>query len=175
MQRIESIIHEQRLETTWLQATEKGTAGSLNQLRPEENQVLPQEGIYHQNLIDSVLSSALSSQQWEDELNQELKVLKLNDERFQKDQNGKTADHYPMSPSLLHDTSFMDNFSKENLQMHKLDDKCHCKALKMMVQEGQQQARQTGTHQQSHMVDRAQTVVTYCRLPQRCELQAVWF
>ncbi|KAK0589663.1 hypothetical protein LWI29_016982 [Acer saccharum] len=115
MQRIESIIHKQRLETTWLQATEKGTAGSLNQLRPEKNQVLPQEGIYHQNRIDSVLSSALSSQQWEDELNQELKVLKLNDERFQKDQNGKTADHYPMSPSLLHGTSFMDNFSKENL------------------------------------------------------------
>ncbi|KAK0589009.1 hypothetical protein LWI29_008457 [Acer saccharum] len=60
-------------------------------------------------------------------------------------------------------------------QMNKLDDKCHCKALKMMVQEGQQQAGQTGTHQQSQMVDRAQTVVTYCRLPQRCEWQAVWF
>ncbi|KAK4846413.1 hypothetical protein QYF36_016933 [Acer negundo] len=281
MQRIESIIREQRLETAWLQATEKGTPGSLNQLRPEKNQVLPQEGIYHQNRIDSVLSSALSSQQWEDELNQELKVLKLNDERFQKDQNGKMADHYPMSPSLLHDTSFMGNFSKENLagyesgsgtggcsglfcwnntrppkkgkvkgtpvrprkggrfslfgecakkrtvimsgwpssrgaegswkecqqkiekcdlseceqyitqstnpesrsgsllqccsQMNKLDDKCQCKALKMMVQEGQQQARQTGTHQQSQMVDRAQTVVIYCRLPQRCEWQAVWF
>ncbi|KAL5786876.1 hypothetical protein ACOSP7_003825 [Xanthoceras sorbifolium] len=115
MQRIESIIREQRLETAWLQATEKGTPGSLNHLRPEKNQVLPQEGIYHQNRKDSVLSSGLSSQQWEDELNQELKVLKLNDERFQKDQDSKKGEHYPMSPSLLHDSSFMGNFSKENL------------------------------------------------------------
>ncbi|KAJ0078129.1 hypothetical protein Patl1_36655 [Pistacia atlantica] len=116
MQRIESIIREQRLETAWLQTAEKGTPGSLSHLRPEKNQVLPQEGIYQQNHIESILSSGLPSQQWEDELNQELKALKLEDERvLQKDQNGKRSDHYPMSPSLLHDSSFMGNFSKESL------------------------------------------------------------
>ncbi|GKG61513.1 hypothetical protein Tco_0621222, partial [Tanacetum coccineum] len=41
VQRIESIIHEQRLETAWLQTAEKGTPGSLNRLKPERNQVLP--------------------------------------------------------------------------------------------------------------------------------------
>ncbi|XP_044489663.1 protein STICHEL [Mangifera indica] len=116
MQRIESIICEQRLETAWLQAAEKGTSESLSHLRPEKNQVLPQEGIYIQNHIESILSSGLPSKQWEDQLNQELRALKLEDERvLQKDQNGKRGDHYPMSPSLLHESNFMGNFSKESL------------------------------------------------------------
>ncbi|GJT10322.1 protein STICHEL [Tanacetum coccineum] len=33
VQRIESIIHEQRLESAWLQTAEKGTPGSLNRLK----------------------------------------------------------------------------------------------------------------------------------------------
>ncbi|CAI9764520.1 unnamed protein product [Fraxinus pennsylvanica] len=53
-QRIESIIREQRLETAWLQAMEKGTPGSLNRLKPEKNQVLPQDGIDHQNEMESL-------------------------------------------------------------------------------------------------------------------------
>lgn len=113
---IESIIREQRLETAWLQAAEKGTTESLSHSRPEKNQVLPQEGIYIQNHIESILSSGLPSKQWEDQLNQELRALKLEDERvLQKDQNGKRGDHYPMSPSLLHESNFMGNFSKESL------------------------------------------------------------
>ncbi|XVF23176.1 hypothetical protein REPUB_Repub13aG0014700 [Reevesia pubescens] len=108
VQRIESIIREQRLETAWLQAAEKGTPGSLSQLKPEKNQVLPQE-VYHQSNLGS---SAFSSQQWEDELNRELKILKTNEGQvIQKDQIGRRADHYPMSPSLLHNSSL----SKENL------------------------------------------------------------
>ncbi|XWS16631.1 hypothetical protein CRYUN_Cryun34aG0107300 [Craigia yunnanensis] len=111
MQRIESIIREQRLETAWLQASEKGTPGSLSRLKPEKNQVLPQE-VYLQSNLGSMNSSAFSSQQWEDELNRELKILKTNDgQAIQKDQIGRRADHYPMSPSLLHNSSV----SKENL------------------------------------------------------------
>ncbi|XWS11587.1 hypothetical protein CRYUN_Cryun37aG0011400 [Craigia yunnanensis] len=111
MQRIESIIREQRLETAWLQATEKGTPGSLSLLKPEKNQVLPQE-VYRQNNLGSMNSSGFSSQQWEDELNQELKILKTNEgQTVQKNQIGRRADHYPMSPSLLHNSSL----SKENL------------------------------------------------------------
>ncbi|KAG5229404.1 protein STICHEL [Salix suchowensis] len=89
MQRIESIIREQRLETAWLQAAEKGTPGSLSRLKPEKNQVLPQEDTYQQSQIDSIGSVVPSSQTWEDELNHELKVLKMQNRRVHhKDQIG---------------------------------------------------------------------------------------
>ncbi|KAG6780392.1 hypothetical protein POTOM_013249 [Populus tomentosa] len=89
MQRIESIIREQRLETAWLQVAEKGTPGSLSRLKPEKNQVLPQEDTYQQNQMESIDSARLSSPKWEDELNHELKVLKMQDQRvLHKDQIG---------------------------------------------------------------------------------------
>ncbi|KAF5809985.1 putative DNA-directed DNA polymerase [Helianthus annuus] len=84
VQRIESIIHEQRLETAWLQTAEKGTPGSLNRLRPERNQVLPQ--------------METSQQQWEDELTRELNLLKIND--------GK-KENTTITPSLLHDANLV--------------------------------------------------------------------
>nr|GMD48567.1 protein STICHEL [Ipomoea batatas] len=112
--RIESIIHEQRLETAWLQAMEKGTPGSLNRLKPERNQVLPQDGIYHDNQLESMASLDLSSQHWQDELKDELKNLKMSDEINPKDPNNKMAD-YPISPSLLHDTSYAVNIGKETM------------------------------------------------------------
>ncbi|XP_048334946.2 protein STICHEL [Ziziphus jujuba] len=116
MQRIESIIREQRLETAWLQAAEKGTPESLSRLRPDKNQVLPQEAIYCEDQMDSKDSTSLSPQQWEDELNHEHKVLKLNNGKvLQKDQIARRVDRYPMSPSLLHDTSFMGTSGKDNL------------------------------------------------------------
>ncbi|KAJ6427821.1 hypothetical protein OIU84_023261 [Salix udensis] len=116
MQRIESIIREQRLETAWLQAAEKGTPGSLSRLKPEKNQVLPQEDTYQQSQIDSIGSVVPSSQTWEDELNHELKVLKMQNRRVHhKDQIGNMVDHYPISPSLLHGSSYVINGSKESL------------------------------------------------------------
>ncbi|OAY31856.1 protein STICHEL [Manihot esculenta] len=116
MQRIESIIREQRLETAWLQAAEKGTPGSVSRLKPEKNQVLPQEDIYHQNKMESASSMGMSSQHWEDELNHELKILKMEDQRMvHKDQTGRRADCYPISPSLLHDSNFVGNPIKESL------------------------------------------------------------
>lgn len=112
MQRIESIIREQRLETAWLQAVEKGSPGSLGRLRPEKNQVLPQDGI-----VESLDSTRFSSHQhWEDEPKSDLKVLSVKNGRvLQKDQIGKRADRYPMSPSLLHDTSLATMSGKDNL------------------------------------------------------------
>lgn len=116
MQRVESIIHEQRLETAWLQAVEKGTPGSLSRLKPEKNQILPQEGIYPQNQTKPLNSVDLSSQNWEDELNREMKILKINDRKaVQKDQIGKRVDHCPISPSLLHDSTYVGSFSKESM------------------------------------------------------------
>lgn len=117
VQRIESIIHEQRLETAWLQAMEKGTPGSASRLRPERNQVLPQDGvIYHQNQLEPSNPLDLSSQNWEDELNHETKSSKIDDDEkiLKKDQISKRMDCYPISPSLLHDNSFVGNFVKEN-------------------------------------------------------------
>ncbi|CAN0899435.1 Protein STICHEL [Linum grandiflorum] len=114
MQRIESIIREQRLETAWLQAAEKGTPGTLSRLKPEKNQVLPQEGIYHnQSQKEKSNSAGLSPHQWEDELTHELKVLKMQDAKVViKDQIGRSAGQNPMSPSMLHRNSMV---NKESL------------------------------------------------------------
>ncbi|KAA8536650.1 hypothetical protein F0562_029128 [Nyssa sinensis] len=115
MQRIESIIQEQRLETAWLQVAEKGTPGSISRLKLEKNQVLPQDGIYHHNPMESRNSVGFSSQHWEDLLNHEIKVLKINDGKaLQKDQIGKRVNHYPISPSLLHGSTLAGTFSKES-------------------------------------------------------------
>ena len=111
VQGIESIIREQRLETAWLQVSEKGTPGSLSRLKPEKNQVLPQEDTYQQNQLDSIDSAILPSQKWEDESNPELKVLKMQDRRvLHEDHRG-----YPISPSLLHGRSYVGNGNKESL------------------------------------------------------------
>ncbi|KAG8364021.1 hypothetical protein BUALT_Bualt19G0082900 [Buddleja alternifolia] len=119
VQRIESIIREQRLETAWLQAMEKGTPGTMSRLKPERNQVLPQDGSYNSYELEPVnLTELPLQQQWEDELNHEIKALKINDGRTvapQKDQIAKRAEHYPISPSLLHNSSFVSNFSKDNI------------------------------------------------------------
>lgn len=103
VRRIGSIIHEQRLETAWLQIAEKGTPGSLSRWKPERNQVLPQEGMYNRNQTKSMDSKSLTSHHWEDELNAELNALKINNGKVLiRNQTGIRADHYPMSPSLLH-------------------------------------------------------------------------
>ncbi|KAI7726537.1 hypothetical protein M8C21_023229, partial [Ambrosia artemisiifolia] len=102
IQRIESIIHEQRLETAWLQTTEKGTPGSLNRLKPERNQVLPQDG-------GSSGQMETSQQQWEDELTHELNLLKINDRKpFAKENT-------TISPSLLHDANLVGKYSKDSM------------------------------------------------------------
>lgn len=117
VQRIESIIREQRLETAWLQAVEKGSPGSLSRLRPEKNQVLPQDGVYGVNPTESMDSTRFSSHQHrEDDTNSDLKILALKNGRvLPKDQIGKRADSYPMSPSILHDSSLAILSGKDNL------------------------------------------------------------
>lgn len=117
VQRIESIIREQRLETAWLQAVEKGSPGSLSRLRPEKNQVLPQDGVYCVDPTESLDSTRFSSRQHrEDDPNSDLKVLSIRNGRvLQKDQIGKRGDRYPMSPSLLHDSSLATISGKDNL------------------------------------------------------------
>ncbi|KAG9146569.1 hypothetical protein Leryth_022826 [Lithospermum erythrorhizon] len=115
-QRIESIIHEQRLETAWLQAMEKGTPGpgSLSRLTPGRNQVLPQDSSYLHSQMESINSLDFRTQHMEDELNNELKKLKevVDGKVFRDDQISKKH-HLPLSPSLLHDTNVAVHLNKE--------------------------------------------------------------
>lgn len=114
--RIESIIREQRLETAWLQAVEKGSPGSLSRLRPEKNQVLPQENIYCKDPMESIDSTKFSSQDWEDDLNPEVKVSNGKSGRvLHKGQISRRVDRCPMSPSLLHNSSLTTSSNKDNL------------------------------------------------------------
>lgn len=116
MQRIESIIREQRLETAWLQTADKDTPGSLVGLKPERNQILPQEDAYRQPNVGSpvISSSGLTSHHWADELNNEVKLLKIGENgELQENLTGKRGEHCPLSPSLLHDSNF--GHKKDNL------------------------------------------------------------
>ncbi|KAG2323768.1 hypothetical protein Bca4012_038051 [Brassica carinata] len=102
MKRIETIIQEQRLETERLQRT----PCSQGRLKPERNQVSPQEDPsyhHHQPNIGSAVSSGLN--------NEVLKICKMDE--VQENQTGKRMEHCPVSPSLLHDSNFTNN--KDNL------------------------------------------------------------
>ncbi|ESQ35361.1 hypothetical protein EUTSA_v10006609mg [Eutrema salsugineum] len=103
MKRIEMIIQEQRLETEWLQRT----PGSQGHLKPERNQVLPQEDTnhHHQPVIGSTISSGLLNG---------VKVFRIGEMgELQENQTAKKMEHCPVSPSLLHDSNFINN--KDNL------------------------------------------------------------
>ncbi|CAI9770173.1 unnamed protein product [Fraxinus pennsylvanica] len=116
VQRIESIIREQRLETARLQAMEKGAHASMNHLKPERNQILPQDVSCHQNNMDSSTSKDLPLQHWEDKLNREIKALKINEgTESQMNDVVKRISPYPISPSLLHNSSFAPTFSRDNM------------------------------------------------------------
>uniref|UniRef100_A0A1D1YW96 DNA polymerase III subunit gamma/tau n=1 Tax=Anthurium amnicola TaxID=1678845 RepID=A0A1D1YW96_9ARAE len=104
--------NEQRLESAWLQAVEKGTTGLV---RPEKNQILPQNGMNNQHQNVSKLALAISSKHWEDELNNEIKALKISDTHsHHKEHFGVRVG--AISPSLLHRTSFAASFDKDNLE-----------------------------------------------------------
>ncbi|KAK9167832.1 hypothetical protein Scep_003023 [Stephania cephalantha] len=115
LKRIQNIIDEQRLETAWLQAAEKGTPESLNKLKAERSQILPQDDIPCPDQVVSMPPES-SSQKWDDELNREIKALKISSSKVnQKDPSGQGLDRYQMSPSLLHSRGYPTNVSKENL------------------------------------------------------------
>lgn len=108
MQRIESIIREQRLETAWLQTADKDTPGSLTRIKPERNQILPQEDTYRQP--SAVSPSGLNSHHWADELNNDVKLGENGE--IQENLTGR-GEHCPLSPSLLHDSKF--GHKKDNM------------------------------------------------------------
>ncbi|XP_010930355.1 protein STICHEL [Elaeis guineensis] len=107
---------EQRLESAWLQAAEKYTPGLISLPKPEKNQVLPQNGVICQNQDQSSAALGMSSEHWEDELNQEIKALKIgNTQGHNKDQFVGRVNQHAISPSLLHSNNYTANFDGENL------------------------------------------------------------
>lgn len=115
-QAIYSAINEQKLESAWLQAVEKGTPGSQNRLRAERNQVLPQDGIYpqEQKKKEANMAIILSSRHWEIE-NEDRHSQNSDKGMFQQDQQRQKLDMHPLSPSLLHTDNFLAIRNRENL------------------------------------------------------------
>ncbi|MQL82311.1 hypothetical protein Taro_014789 [Colocasia esculenta] len=111
MKRVQTLVSdEQRLESAWVQTMEKGTPGLV---KPERNQILPQNGVNYQHQNMSKLALTMSSKHWEDELNHEIKALKISDTNSHHKEEfiGKIG---AISPSLLHRSAFAANFDKEN-------------------------------------------------------------
>ncbi|KAL5982801.1 hypothetical protein ACLOJK_016878 [Asimina triloba] len=115
---LHATIEDLRLESAWLQAVEKGTPGSASRLRPERNQVLPQDGAFCEREVATAIGLAVSTKSWNDEQNHEIKPLEMtHKQRNLKDQSISQIGHYPMSPSLLHSNSnsLRTIFNRENL------------------------------------------------------------
>ncbi|KAI9107155.1 hypothetical protein K1719_021764 [Acacia pycnantha] len=114
-QRVESIIHEQRLETAWLQVVEKRSPGSVSHARPEKNQVLPRENVICEDPLEPIDSTRFSSQRQEDDLHHEVKVMKVKHGRIiQNGQISRNGARCSMSPSLLHGSSLASKSNKNN-------------------------------------------------------------
>jgi hypothetical protein len=109
-----SALDEKRLESAWLQTAEKHTPSTLNQARPERNQVLPQNVAQHHGR--SSMAAIVPSMHVDKNLTNELKALKISDSRGpQKYQNVQTENGYAISPSLLHRNSHLANCDNESV------------------------------------------------------------
>ncbi|XP_038975653.1 protein STICHEL-like isoform X2 [Phoenix dactylifera] len=107
---------ERRLENAWLQAAEKYRPGFASLPKPEKNQVLPQNGVSCQNQNQSSAAQDMSLKQWENELNNEIRTLKISyTQGHQEEQFVGSVNHYAISPSLLHSNGYNTNFDRENL------------------------------------------------------------
>ncbi|KAI3964203.1 hypothetical protein MKX01_025013 [Papaver californicum] len=123
-QRAENIIEERRMNSAYLKTAERGSAESLSRLKPEKNQILPEDGICGHNQAVKV-AVGISSQDWDEELNHELN----GGRHFLKEQGGQRFDHWPMSPSLLHD-NIISKTKKENLGYESGSSAGGCNALR---------------------------------------------
>ncbi|KAL4184204.1 hypothetical protein AMTRI_Chr11g158840 [Amborella trichopoda] len=109
------LVDEQRLESAWLQAADKSTPGSINRLRAERNQIIPQDGIYCQDRTLSVMALNTASRHGEEESSYKIPVSKANGNGIsQTDQIKRRSDAPVVSPSLLHSRSFKAHNDDEN-------------------------------------------------------------
>ncbi|CAA6662434.1 unnamed protein product [Spirodela intermedia] len=108
--RQKSGFDEQRLESVWAQTMEKTTPGSE---KPVRNQILPQNGRSRQHWGESMLALPISSKHWEDELNQEIKALKISDahHHLKEPLSGRAG---AISPSVFHKVGFPGGVDRES-------------------------------------------------------------
>ncbi|CAA0840050.1 Protein STICHEL [Striga hermonthica] len=98
--RIESIIDEQRLETAWLQTMDRSSLRLRSFSKPEQQQVLRQNGVDDLNELDSLSSVDVKLHYREDRLNHEIKAVNINGDTT--GQKVRRNGGCPISPSVLH-------------------------------------------------------------------------
>ncbi|CAL9056487.1 unnamed protein product [Musa banksii] len=96
---LKAATDEQRLETAWLQTAEPGY---VSQPKPDKNQILPQNGVNHPSSKQSLTTTPKSLKNWDDELVQGIKALRTSATEGDHKEQYERADHYAISPSLLH-------------------------------------------------------------------------
>ncbi|KZV47382.1 protein STICHEL-like [Dorcoceras hygrometricum] len=118
VQRMRSIIRDQRLETALSHATERGISEPVAHSKAETNHNLNQNYLFHQNRSKLTSSENLPSQHWQNEFSYDITASKMNKERASdKDRTTKMIDGHPIAPSLLHSTSFGSNIGQENIAL----------------------------------------------------------
>ncbi|CAN6326107.1 unnamed protein product [Urochloa humidicola] len=111
----ESINDEQRLESAWLQVSEKHTPGLMNQAKHDQHQVLSQvvDG-QHQRM--SSMTQVVPSSHRDDDLAHEIEALKIVDSYgSQKHQSGRSENGFAISPSKLHRKDDMADCDRESV------------------------------------------------------------
>ncbi|CAN6357933.1 unnamed protein product [Urochloa humidicola] len=111
----ESINGEQRLESAWLQVSEKHTPGLMNQTKHDQHQVLSQviDG-QHQRM--SSMTRVVPSSHRDDDLVHEIEALKIVDSYgSQKHQSGRSENGFAISPSKLHRKDDMADCDRESV------------------------------------------------------------
>lgn len=106
---------DKKLENEWMQAAENGISGFPILLKTDKNLAIHHNGGKGQLFYDPLIAMDRPLKRWEDERNHEINAQKLQDfQAHHKSQDGGDNINCAISPSLLHSTSFGNNFGKEN-------------------------------------------------------------
>ncbi|CAN6458212.1 unnamed protein product [Victoria cruziana] len=96
----DTIVDEQKLESAWLQAAEKGTLGSTGQPKDVRNQVLPQDDFFSHNHTAFAMQPVAALGHPGEDVSLRSPSIGVIGDRVQVQ---KCLDNpYPVSPSLLH-------------------------------------------------------------------------
>ncbi|PWZ44608.1 hypothetical protein Zm00014a_034900 [Zea mays] len=106
---------DQRLESAWLQVTEKHTPGLVDQALNDQHQVLSQfAGNQHQR--KSSMSLVVPSSHVDEDLAHQIEALKIVDSYgSQKHQSGRSVSGFSVSPSRMHRKDDMVDCDKESV------------------------------------------------------------
>ncbi|CAD6270263.1 unnamed protein product [Miscanthus lutarioriparius] len=111
----ESTNDDQRLESAWLQVSEKHTPGLMNQERHDQHQVLSQF-VGNQYQRKSSMSLVVPSSHADEDLAHEIEALKIVDSYgSQKHQSGRSENGFAISPSRMHKKDDMVDCDKESV------------------------------------------------------------